>query len=101
VVLEVLCEVDPSHAPSADFPLDDVAVGEGGFETVEGIGHGASLWLAVSSKMGPADLGASPQAAGFDATCEGITAAMTNAPSRTSWRLGNNCLHITLHTLEG
>ena len=34
LVLHVLGEVDRGHAPSTDFPLDGVAVDEGGLEAV-------------------------------------------------------------------
>jgi len=34
VVLDVVGEVDGSHAAKAEFPLDSVAVGEGGFEAI-------------------------------------------------------------------
>ncbi len=47
VVLEVLGEIHCRHAPSADFPLDGIAVGEGSFETDEGVVHFATTlaWL--------------------------------------------------------
>ncbi len=35
VELQVLGKVDRRHTPSTDLPLDGVAVGEGGFKTVE------------------------------------------------------------------
>ncbi len=34
IVLQVPSEVHGGHAPRADFPLDGVTVGEGGFEAV-------------------------------------------------------------------
>ena len=43
VMLDVLGEVHGRHAPSTDFPLDGIAVGEGGFETVEKVRH--YVWL--------------------------------------------------------
>ncbi len=33
-------EVDGGHASGAEFPLDGIAVGEGGFEAGELVGHG-------------------------------------------------------------
>ena len=39
VVLEVLGEVDCSHASGAQLFLDGVAIGKGGFEAVKGVGH--------------------------------------------------------------
>jgi len=39
VVLEVLGEVDGGHAAGPELVLDGVAVGEGGFETVEELRH--------------------------------------------------------------
>ncbi len=39
VVFEIVGEVDRRHAASTDLFLDGVAVGEGGFETVEKLGH--------------------------------------------------------------
>ncbi len=39
VVFQVLSEVDRRHAARADFLQDGVAVREGVFETVEGVGH--------------------------------------------------------------
>jgi len=40
VVLEVLCQIDRSHPTGPEFPLDAVAVGQGGGEAWERIGHG-------------------------------------------------------------
>ena len=40
LVLDVVGEVDGGHATCADLTLDAVAVGEGGFEAVEDVGHG-------------------------------------------------------------
>ena len=40
VVLQVLGEVDRGHAARANLPLDGVAVGEGGGEAGELVGHG-------------------------------------------------------------
>ncbi len=39
LVLEVLCEIDRGHAPSVDFPLDGIVVGEGGLEAIKEIWH--------------------------------------------------------------
>ena len=39
-VLEIVREVDGSHAACTEFALDGVAVGEGGRELGEGVGHG-------------------------------------------------------------
>ena len=43
VVAEVLGEVDGGHAAGADLPLEAVAVGQGGLEPAEQLGHGP--WL--------------------------------------------------------
>ena len=51
-VLEVLGKVDRGHAARTEFFLDDVAVGKGGFETVEGIRHGAAFRLASPPRWG-------------------------------------------------
>jgi len=43
IMFDVLGQVDRRHAALAEFPLDPVAVGEGGGEAVEGTsGHGTS-----------------------------------------------------------
>ncbi len=42
LVLQVLGEVDRRHTAGAEFPLDFVAVGEGGREAGVDLGHG---WL--------------------------------------------------------
>jgi hypothetical protein len=47
VVLEVAGQIDSRHAPSANFPLDCVAVGEGGFETLEKVLHSVLAPLAT------------------------------------------------------
>ncbi len=47
VVLQVPCEIDGRHTPSADLPLDGVAVGEGGFESVENVWHCVLALLAT------------------------------------------------------
>ena len=39
VVFDVLGEVHRGHAAGTNLPLDDVAVGEGGFESVEDVCH--------------------------------------------------------------
>jgi hypothetical protein len=39
VVLEIVRQVDRSHAARAELTLDTVAVGEGGGEALGGIGH--------------------------------------------------------------
>jgi hypothetical protein len=39
VVFQVLGEIDRGHAARAQFFLNGVAVGEGGFEAVEGVRH--------------------------------------------------------------
>ena len=39
LVLEILGEVDRGHTAAAHFLLDGIAVGEGGFETVEAVCH--------------------------------------------------------------
>ena len=67
VVFEVVREVDSGHAAGAEFFLNGVAVGEGGFEAVEKVGHrcfgpagdaleyGFGLGTARSSGRGLAD----------------------------------------------
>ncbi len=56
VVLQVLGEIDRGHAARAEFFLDGVAVGEGGFETVEGVGHEGLRYgsVAVEARGGQA-----------------------------------------------
>ncbi len=45
LVLEVLGEVDGGRPAAAEFALDGVAVGEGGFEAIElCVGHGRGSW---------------------------------------------------------
>ena len=39
VVFQIFSEIDRGHAADAEFVLDGVAVGEGGFETVEELRH--------------------------------------------------------------
>ena len=39
VELQVLGEIDRRHPTTAEFPLDGVAVGEGGLEAGEGVSH--------------------------------------------------------------
>ncbi len=53
MVLQVLSEVDRRHPTAANLPLNGVTVGEGGFETIEGIGHGAALRLSSTSGLYP------------------------------------------------
>ncbi len=48
LVLEILGTVHRSHAPSADFPLNGIAVGEGGREPGGDLGHGAKMRRAGS-----------------------------------------------------
>ena len=61
MVFQVLGEVDRGHAARAEFLMDGVAVGQGGFDAVEGVGHeglrcGAMPWLGspgLKSGLGP------------------------------------------------
>ncbi len=52
VVLQILGEVDRGHAARAKLFLDGIAVGEGGFETVEGVGHCVLAPLATVVEYG-------------------------------------------------
>ena len=52
VVLEVLGEIHRGHATGAKFFLDGVAVCEGGFETVEKVGHCVLAPLATLLEYG-------------------------------------------------
>ncbi len=52
VVLQVLGEVHRGHTTSTDFPLDGVAVGEGGGETVEKLWHCVLAPLATVLEYG-------------------------------------------------
>ncbi len=47
VKLEVFGQVHRRHTPSADLPLDGVAVGEGGLEAIEEIWHCVLALLAT------------------------------------------------------
>ena len=47
VVLEVVGEVDGGHAALAELALEAVAVGEGGGEAGDGIGHADLISCAV------------------------------------------------------
>ena len=49
---QVLSEIDRRHATAADLPLDGVAVREGGFEAVEGVGQDCDLGLEVLLRCG-------------------------------------------------
>ena len=52
VVLQVLSEVDGGYAAGADLPLDGIAVGKGGGETVEKVGHCVLALLATVLEYG-------------------------------------------------
>ena len=43
IVLEVVREIDGGHAAGAELALDAVAVGEGGRESRERLGHAATI----------------------------------------------------------
>ncbi len=51
--VQVLGQLDRGHAASAEFVLDPVAVGEGGAQTHEGVGHVALRDVPrVNSRLG-------------------------------------------------
>ena len=70
VVLQILGEVDRGHSAAANLPLDGVAVGQGLFQSVKGVGHGAASPAGSTTKMRRAGSGGQlAQAAGFDGMC--------------------------------
>ncbi len=56
-MFEALGKIDRRHPTATKLPLDGVAVGEGGFQTVEGVRHGAALRFGSTTKMGHAGSG--------------------------------------------
>ncbi len=70
VEFQVLGKVDRRHPTATEFALDSVAVGEGGFEAVEGVWHGAATPAGSTTKMGRAASDSQlAQASGFDGIC--------------------------------
>ena len=51
VVFQVLGEIDRRHPTATELPLDGIAIGEGGFQTVNGVGHGAASPASSTTKM--------------------------------------------------
>src|SRR3990170_7456179 len=59
LVLEVLSEINGRHPARPEFPLDRVAIGEGGLEAIERFRHGPKLQTATGLRCGLAGRGAS------------------------------------------
>ncbi len=51
VMLEIFREVDRGHTTRTKLPLDDVAIGEGGGEAFNLIGHGTKYMAGIKDRL--------------------------------------------------